>query len=219
MERVAVFLDYENVHRTGHQLFANTGQPKYETAVDLIRIAEKIVAKRRKGGSLTSIRVFRGRPVPEVQPKPASANDTQAAAWLQDGRVELKRRDLKYDFDANRQWIAAREKGIDVALAISLVAGALSSEFDVAVVFSCDTTFCRRSSWPPMEPMHTSKSPAGRVRSPCGFLKACGCRHRGDCRTATFSTMQPLRMPGLQRALSTVDRPWAHHRERSGPSK
>lgn len=139
MKRVAVFLDYENVHRTGHQLFAYSGQPKYATAVDPVRIAEKIVAKRRNGGLLTSIRVFRGRPVPEFQPKPASANDTQAAAWSQDVRVVLKRRDLKYDFDANRQWIAAREKGIDVALAISLVAGALSDEFDVAVVFSCDT--------------------------------------------------------------------------------
>lgn len=139
MERVAVFLDYENVHRTGHQLFASIGRPKYETVVDPVRIAETIVAKRRTGGELTSIRVFRGRPVPEFQAKPASANDIQAAAWLEDPRVQLKRRDLKYDFDANRNWIAAREKGIDVALAISLVEGALRSEFDVAVIFSCDT--------------------------------------------------------------------------------
>lgn len=139
MERVAVFLDYENVHRTGHQLYASVGQPKYDTVVDPVKIAEVVVAKRRTAGELTSIRVFRGRPVPEFQAKPASANDLQAAAWVLDSRVQLKRRDLKYEFDADRKWVSAREKGIDVALAVSLVEGSLKEQFDVAIVFSCDT--------------------------------------------------------------------------------
>jgi uncharacterized LabA/DUF88 family protein len=139
MERVAVFLDYENVHRTGHQLYASVGQPKYDTVVDPVKIAEVVVAKRRTAGELTSIRVFRGRPVPEFQSKPASANDLQAAAWVLDNRVQLKRRDLKYEFDADRKWVSAREKGIDVALAVSLVEGSLKEQFDVAIVFSCDT--------------------------------------------------------------------------------
>ncbi|NQX33282.1 NYN domain-containing protein [Herbiconiux sp. VKM Ac-2851] len=139
MERVAVFLDYENVHRTGHQLYGSVGQPKYDTVVDPVKIAEVVVAKRRTAGELTSIRVFRGRPVPEFQSKPASANDLQAAAWVLDSRVQLKRRDLKYEFDADRKWVSAREKGIDVALAVSLVEGSLKEQFDVAIVFSCDT--------------------------------------------------------------------------------
>jgi hypothetical protein len=139
MERVAVFLEYENVHRTGHQLYASVGQPKYDTVVDPVKIAEVVVAKRRTAGELTSIRVFRGRPVPEFQSKPASANDLQAAAWVLDNRVQLKRRDLKYEFDADRKWVPAREKGIDVALAVSLVEGSLKEQFDVAIVFSCDT--------------------------------------------------------------------------------
>jgi uncharacterized LabA/DUF88 family protein len=139
MERVAVFLDYENVHRTGHQLYASVGQPKYDTVVDPVKIAEAVLAKRRKVGELTSIRVFRGRPVPEFQAKPASANDLQAAAWVLDSRVQLKRRDLKYDFDSDRKWVSAREKGIDVALAVSLVEGSLKEQFDLVIVFSCDT--------------------------------------------------------------------------------
>ena len=49
MDKVAVFLDYENVHRTGHQLFANVGEPLYETVVNPLQVAERLVAKRRSG--------------------------------------------------------------------------------------------------------------------------------------------------------------------------
>lgn len=138
MTNVAVFLDYENVHRTGHQLFAGVGQPRYETVVNPLMIAERLVQKRKHGGSLASVHVFRGRPVPALQPRPASANDTQAAAWETDERVRVVRRDLKYDFDDEGGFVA-REKGIDVSLAIALVEGALDQSFDVAIVFSGDT--------------------------------------------------------------------------------
>lgn len=137
-DRVAVFLDYENVHRTGHQRFAGVGQPRYETVVDPLQIAEAIVAKRRFDSVLIDVWVFRGRPVPEYQPRPASANDIQAAAWSEDPRVHVVRRDLKYDRNEDGSFVA-REKGIDVALAVGLTEGALDHKFDVAIVFSGDT--------------------------------------------------------------------------------
>jgi uncharacterized LabA/DUF88 family protein len=138
MDKVAVFLDYENVHRTGHQLFAGVGEARYGTVVNPLVVAEKLIAKRKNGGMLNSVHVFRGRPVPFHQPKPASANDIQAAAWGEDSRVVVHRRDLKYDVASNGSFVA-REKGIDVALAVKLVEGALDQAFDVAIVFSCDT--------------------------------------------------------------------------------
>ena len=138
MDKVAVFLDYENVHRTGHQLYAGVGQPRYETVVDPLKVAERLVQKRKNGGELQSVFVYRGRPVPEYQPKPASANDIQAAAWAEDSRVHVLRRDLKYDFDDDGSFVA-REKGIDVALAVGLTEGALDHAFDVAIVFTSDT--------------------------------------------------------------------------------
>lgn len=138
VDKVAVFLDYENVHRTGHQMYATMGQQRYETVVNPLKIAERLVEKRKNGGELHSVRVFRGRPVPAYQPRAASANDIQAAAWSADKRVQVVRRDLKYELLDNGDR-PAREKGIDVALATSLVAGALDSDFDVAIVFSCDT--------------------------------------------------------------------------------
>ena len=138
MDKVAVFLDYENVHRTGHQMFAKIGEPLYGTVVNPLAIAEKLISKRKNGGMLHSVHVFRGRPVPYYQPKPASANDIQAAAWAEDSRVSVHRRDLKYDVAEDKSFVA-REKGIDVALAVGLAEGALGRDFEVAIVFSCDT--------------------------------------------------------------------------------
>ena len=140
MQKVAVFFDYENVHRVGHGLYTNYGARKHDTVVDPVKLAERIVAKRKFPGQLTQVHVFRGRPVPAHQAKAASANDMQAAAWAQDKRVTVTRRDLRYEFDQNDPtFFTAREKGIDVALAIGLVDGALRNAFDVAVVFTGDT--------------------------------------------------------------------------------
>lgn len=138
IDKIAVFLDYENVHRTGHNLFARIGEPLYETVVNPLMVAERLVAKRKYDGVLSAVNVFRGRPVPAYQPMPASANDIQTAVWEADERVKVYRRDLKYDVHSDRSF-TAREKGIDVSLAISLVERSLDQDFDAAIIFSCDT--------------------------------------------------------------------------------
>lgn len=139
MDRVAVFLDFENVHRTGHQLYSPSGQRVFETVVSPVKLAENLVDKRIRPSELVAINVYRGKPVPEHQPSSASANDRQAQLWSKDPRVNLTRRDLKYEFDSQGKWVRSREKGIDVALAVGLVAGAIKNEFDTAIVFSSDT--------------------------------------------------------------------------------
>lgn len=136
-DRVAVFLDYQNVHLTAHGLFMTFGTPVHVALVHPLRVAKRVVAKRRAASELTSVRVFRGRPNPGHQPVPAAANEAQTAAWeRQDGRVRVIRRDLNY-----RGWPEhpPREKGVDVALAIALVESAMLGEYDVAIVFSGDT--------------------------------------------------------------------------------
>ena len=82
------------------------------------------------------MRVFRGRPNPQHHPTPTAANDAQTDAWERDSRVTVIRKDLNY-----RGWPEhpAREKGVDVALAIDLVETTLLKECDVAIVFSADT--------------------------------------------------------------------------------
>ena len=135
-ERVAVFLDYENANRTGHQLYTEFAAPHHSTTIDPMRIAKLIVARRRFPSSLAAVYTFRGRPLPQFQPEACSASDLLATAWENDG-VHVVRRDLKYLVESDATW-SAQEKGIDVALAIAATEGALGGGFDVAVIFSND---------------------------------------------------------------------------------
>jgi len=137
MERVSIFIDYENMHRVGHGLFAGVGQPNHETVLDPLKVARRILERRRPGGDLAGVHVYRGRPLPQFQPQATSANDILATAWARDG-VEVVRRDLRYTVEDDGRW-RAEEKGIDVALAVGVVEGAMSGHFDVAVIFSNDT--------------------------------------------------------------------------------
>lgn len=137
VERVAVFIDYENMHRGGHSRFAGVGEPLYETVIDPLRLAKRLVMRRRPESIVCAVHVYRGQPMPQYQREAASANDTLAAAWAVDG-VQVWRRPLKYTDNPDGSW-TAQEKGIDVALAIGLVEGAINDAFDAAIVFSNDT--------------------------------------------------------------------------------
>ena len=134
-DRLAVFLDYQNVHLTARELFRPQDRPE-RSLVHPVRVAELIASRRRRPTELTSVRVFRGRPNPEHHPTPTAANDAQTAAWQRDIRVMVHRRDLNY-----RGWPDSppQEKGVDVALAVDLIESALLGQYDVAVVFSGDT--------------------------------------------------------------------------------
>ncbi len=134
-DRIAVFIDYQNVHLVAHELFAPYGKPVHETVVHPVKIAERIVSKRRGDNELVAVRVYRGRPNPEHQPTNTAANDGQKAAWEPHRRVTVVRRDLNY-----RGWPDEKphEKGIDVALAVDYVRMSMLEECDVAILFSAD---------------------------------------------------------------------------------
>jgi hypothetical protein len=135
-DRLAVFLDYQNVHLAAWSSFCAPCVPVEAALVHPLALAERILARRRRGGELVAVRAYRGRPNPNRQPTLAAANDAQTAQWERDPRVQVVRRNLNY-----RQWPARppQEKGIDVALAVDLIRTAMLAEYDVAVVFSGDT--------------------------------------------------------------------------------
>jgi hypothetical protein len=110
--------------------------PARAALIHPLRVAERILARRRRAGELTAVQVYRGRPNPERQPTLAAVNDGQTVAWERDPRVRVVRRNLNY-----RGWPAQppQEKGIDVALAVDLIRTAMLEQYDVAVVFSGDT--------------------------------------------------------------------------------
>lgn len=60
----------------------------------------------------------------------------QCAAWQKSGAIVIPRT-LRYPFDWPRS--KAEEKGIDVALSVDFVAGAIESAYDVGIICSTDT--------------------------------------------------------------------------------
>jgi uncharacterized LabA/DUF88 family protein len=135
--RVAIFIDYQNVHFSALNRFQPPGAPRQRGHIDPVRLAQRIVAKRRFGGDLTDICVYRGRPSPDRQPEAARASDRQASGWARHPKVTVVRRQLRYP----KGWPAdpAQEKGIDVALAVDFVRLACAGAYDVGILFSRDT--------------------------------------------------------------------------------
>jgi NYN domain len=134
-EQVAVFLDFQNVHLTGHGLYGAGVEP-YRRVPDPTRVADLIVRRRRRPSEAAAIRVYRGRPDPNHQPVPAAANDAQASQWSRDPRVQVIRRQLNYRDWPNRP---PQEKGVDVEIAVDLMSSAFRRQYDALVLFSGDT--------------------------------------------------------------------------------
>src|ERR1022692_2521791 len=116
--RIAVLLDFENVHRVGHGLYS-PGLPRYQCVPEPSLIADMLANRRKVPTVTTSVQVFRGRPNPAFEPTPASAADKQRQLWeRRDDRVRVRSHPLFY-----RNWPQGPpvEKGVDVALAIEAV--------------------------------------------------------------------------------------------------
>jgi hypothetical protein len=118
--RVVVFLDYQNVYHRAREAFCARDAPAREGQVDLLALG-RLLASRVPGGSLTSVRAYRGRPSRRLDPRSYAAfrRQTWAQAERGAGLVIVIARDLRYPPD----WPTwpAQEKGIDVALAVDFV--------------------------------------------------------------------------------------------------
>lgn len=103
--------------------------------VDPLRLAEALVA-RQPDRVLQQVRVYRGRPSNKADPAGYAANRRQVAAWIKSDmtRVYVYTRPLQY-LPGER----AREKGIDVMLAVDYVVMAVRKQYDVGILMSTDT--------------------------------------------------------------------------------
>lgn len=136
-DRVLVFLDYQNMHGWARRSFHPASAPPAVGHVDPLRLANLLVRRRRRPSVLHGVRVYRGRPLPTHQPKAAAANDRQTVGWERSELVTVVRRPLLYP----RSWPTTppSEKGMDVAIALDLVAMGLDERYDAAILFSSDT--------------------------------------------------------------------------------
>jgi uncharacterized LabA/DUF88 family protein len=135
--KVVVFLDYQNVYMGAREAFHSFGSPSRNGQVDPLKLAELIAARSPFDRELVGVRVYRGQPDSQKDPRGYAANDRQCQYWRELPKTTAITRTLQYP----RGWPEekAREKGIDVKLAIDIVAMAVRREFDVGVLMSRDT--------------------------------------------------------------------------------
>ncbi len=122
-----------------------------------LKLADRLAKKTPQGvkteRQLTKVKIYRGLPVPRKESKTNAAAQRQNMSWTAKYAhlVELHTRPLAYrkevilDSDgAEIQAEIAREKGVDVELAIAMVRDSVfvnPPECEVAILFSNDTDF------------------------------------------------------------------------------
>lgn len=141
MKRLAVIIDYQNIHLTARDTFAPHGTPAHETLVHPVKVAEELTARWNElnpdeQAELATVHAFRGAPSNKQQPELYRATQRQKSEWTRDRRLQLVYRTLRY---TNRPNVPPREKGVDVLVALNLVKLAASGDYDVVVLAAHDT--------------------------------------------------------------------------------
>jgi uncharacterized LabA/DUF88 family protein len=140
--KLAVVMDYQNIHLTAHGLFAPYGTPVHEVLIHPLAFAEQMLQARaerqmdvrQKQAVLTDVFVYRGQPSNSQQAPLYRVTQAQKAEWTRDPRVHVTYRQLKYA--PNRP---PQEKGVDVLVALNLVRLAEAGLHDVVVLAAHDT--------------------------------------------------------------------------------
>lgn len=102
--RMAVVIDYQNVHLTAAQLFL-PGRPIEESLIDPFRFAKQLAKARNKDGQheveVSRVEVFRGIPIPDDDPDGYRRNLEQQSQWEygHHNAVSVTLRPLKYNWE------------------------------------------------------------------------------------------------------------------------
>jgi uncharacterized LabA/DUF88 family protein len=157
--RASIIIDYQNVHLTGHGLFAcSRALAPHESLVHPLHFANQLIHARNQAqrpgndhARLSRVIVNRGLPAAEHDPKPYARNLAQKAEWERDSRVTVTLRPLKYQYerdqdghpvsgpDGKRIVTAREEKGVDVLCALALLREARRTDIDVVILASHDS--------------------------------------------------------------------------------
>ncbi|MCG7287841.1 NYN domain-containing protein [Cellulomonas sp. ACRRI] len=144
-KRVVVFLDWQNVYMRARESFHSRDSPVADGQVDPVDLGHVLMrdhARRHPEDEfdLTEIRIYRGRPTQQHDPKGYAAFRRQEAAWRSNSKIRCTFTDLRYPQDWGEESCTdkPREKGIDVSLAVDLVTMCMEDRYDVAIVMSAD---------------------------------------------------------------------------------
>ena len=134
--RVAVFFDYQNVWGAARDAFFDKGDPVQNGQFRPRVLAEFLARKAPGRQDLAFVGIYCGLPDSSRDRKTFAARRRQIAAW-EKAAVTVRARPLRYPHDWPRT--DAEEKGVDVALALDAVMGAVRQIYDVAIIASVDS--------------------------------------------------------------------------------
>lgn len=140
MSRIGVFIDWQNTYKHAREAFGLVDEPGRRGVYDPYELSRVLAFGNKRGddGQVVRVEIHRGLPNPGKDPIGNSAVLRHRDAWLSSaasGVVVPKLRPLRYHPETGR----AEEKGIDVALALSMVEHVIRDYVDVAILFSHDT--------------------------------------------------------------------------------
>ena len=133
-ERLVLFIDYQNAYRRARNVFFPNPQSGRDGHLKPMDLGQLIANRGGPGGTpytLSEVRVYSGRPIPQMGMRTFSAHQKQSQSWRLAGAIVIER-ELRY-LQGQPQ-----EKGIDVALAVDFVRLAIQGDYDVGVVMSTD---------------------------------------------------------------------------------
>ena len=137
MQRVVVFIDYQNTYREARRAFHRDRGPAELEQFWPDAVGDELCRRADNGSDrvLQQVRVYRGVPSPQQNRVGNQAARKQIERWKRDAKVEV--------FTHLLRGVPGglREKGVDVNLAVDLVHGAHLDQLDVAIVFSRDADF------------------------------------------------------------------------------
>lgn len=136
--RVVVFIDGQNVYEDFRRAFAPIPPRSTDGQFRPAALAG-LLANRGpyfEDWQLAETRIYVGKPVAEHDPRSAAAHDRQVASWEASG-VTVRGRPLLYP----REWPTqkARQKGVDVELALDVATMAFDRHYEVGIIVSTDT--------------------------------------------------------------------------------
>ena len=130
-QRLVLFIDYQNAYRRARSVFFPNPQSGRDGHLKPMDLGQLIANRGGTSYTPSEVRVYSGRPDPNIDMRTFSAHRRQSQAWGLSGATVIER-ELRY-LQGRPQ-----EKGIDVALAVDLVRLAIQGDYDVGVVMSTD---------------------------------------------------------------------------------
>lgn len=138
VDRVWVFVDYQNTYMSARSIFYDGEGPASCGQIDPGGLGRLLVDRSPFERQLVGVSVYRGLPSPDRNLNGYLSTDRQNKGWECDPLVNVITTQLRYHTDHRE----GQEKGVDVSLAVDLVLGAASGRFDVGIVVSLDTDLC-----------------------------------------------------------------------------